>query len=253
LEDEMNVKKVRTETIVNQVHGRLERLKVADLKSNALQPLHRITTSAIQQLDLNVVQTGIIAPPVISRMKHGELIVVDGHRRLEVAKNHKLKTLQCYVIENQRDPKILFMHLNLGLRSIKGQDWLYVWAKSDPKDRPGILKIIGTKIRGQIERMRDTLGEQRTVGIGLKGTQSPGFMDAVWVLSSTFTRMRIQHDSRKVAEWILLHGLQRWVWNNAQTKFKSRIFLARTLEHVEQNVHPIAARRRKMKLVKKSA
>jgi len=90
---------------------------VENLRPSPLNPAGRVAASAIKGLKESIRQRGIIVPLVVT--KDGE--VVDGHRRLQCAKELSITTVP--VVRVERDPA-LWSDLTVSTRPMRPREYL---------------------------------------------------------------------------------------------------------------------------------
>src|SRR5262245_67822 len=107
-----------------------QQLPIDDLVANPVQPEPRATDSAVQILQESMLESKLIAPIIVTRLRSGKYMVIDGHRRLVAARKHALETVPCMIVDVP-DPEIMFVVLGKGVRKVSSYDWFAVWAKID--------------------------------------------------------------------------------------------------------------------------
>lgn len=185
-------------------------LKTADLTANSIQPMTRVQDTAIQVLKERIVESKFIAPLVVVNRRQ-RYIICDGHRRWRSAQELGVESLQCDVLTNV-DAEALFVYLNGGIRAMKGEAWLTVFAHSLENDpQSTILRIMPVGVRKQIEEMVDIFGQRRVIEIGKDGKQSPGLSQSVVRLEGILRTYGYSLPRRQVGEWVLREKAQRYI------------------------------------------
>lgn len=98
-------------------------VKVGDLKEAAYNPPNRTSAERTRELEDSMELVGMLHPITITP----ENTVIDGHRRLAVAKRLKWKEVECNVIHNAAEE--VYASVNTTPRRMSGNDALGVWLK----------------------------------------------------------------------------------------------------------------------------
>jgi len=203
------------------------------IKDNPIQPDRRHAERAIGVLKDSVVRSGIIVPPLISDTN----VILDGHRRIYVARDLGIEILQCGVVRVE-DVTAAFLQLNSGVKAIKGNAQLTMWAKSGKLGRKMILEQLPSNAQKQIESFVDIFGEKRATEIGLEGTQAPFIATRIEsVLSAIIHSGLDYHSKRTVGEWVMKHHLQDWI-SDKKINLGRKSSVLRILRAIEKDQHP---------------
>lgn len=98
-------------------------VKVGELKEAAYNPPNRTSADRTKELEDSMELVGMLHPITITPDKS----VIDGHRRLAVAKRLKWKEVECNIIDNV--PEEVYASVNTTPRRMSGNDALGVWLK----------------------------------------------------------------------------------------------------------------------------
>lgn len=99
-------------------------VKVSDLKNAPYNPPNRISPQKTRELEDSMQQFGLLSPLIIT--PHD--MVIDGHRRLAVAKRLKWTEIECNVLSDVSSENI-YSSVNVTSRRMSGNDALGVWLK----------------------------------------------------------------------------------------------------------------------------
>lgn len=216
----------------------LKELKVADIAENPLQPQRRTTETAVRVLQTMIISSRFIVPPVVVELMPGYYMVVDGHRRLYVARALGVERLQCLVVSITKNVVgRMFVWLNGGIKNVAGANWLTLWAKCPKNERSSLLSEFPSKQRRHVEEFIDIFGEARAVEIGIEGKQAPSVVGVVSRLMSAAIAHKLPFDKRAIGEWVIEHSLQRWIVDRTESLAHRRIVKA-ILEDIEAGRPP---------------
>jgi hypothetical protein len=111
----------RSETMMKMTMRKI--VKVGDLKEAEYNPPNRTSAERTRELEDSMELLGMLHPITTTP----ENSVVDGHRRLAVAKRLKWKEVECNVVHNA--PEEVYASVNTTPRRMSGNDALGVWLK----------------------------------------------------------------------------------------------------------------------------
>lgn len=92
----------------------LEHVAVSALASNPVQGSRRRERDQLFKLDVTIGFSKRMVPPHVAVLPNGKKLVLDGHHRVDAAKRHHLKTVQCLLwqVENEAEAEVLFILFN---------------------------------------------------------------------------------------------------------------------------------------------
>lgn len=185
-------------------------VKVDDLIPNPIQPPDRITDSAVKTLTDTVIESNYLAPIIVMKSdRRGKYVVLDGHRRLTVARRLGDELLRCEVIPSvSGTPEVWFVWLNGGIRNVTGINWLYVWAASEDPDRT--FEQLHGSTRKHITELINVFGRDRALEIGKTSMHAPSRVKFINGVINLLQRYELIVDPtlgqrRRVGEWVLKH------------------------------------------------
>jgi hypothetical protein len=206
-------------------------LRIVDIEKNPLQPTTRTTNKGLSELTRNVLQSNRIDTIAVATLD-GRYILVDGHRRAEVAKGLGKERIDCtlYPVANIEEAKNLFVLFNQGSRPFRGANYLTMYAKSGRTAEERRKKYLDNpavrSFRSKIEQFIDVFGEQRAVELGLAEKTSPDCVEQIfrfYVIADQYkSSAPILFDKRKLGEWMLRHGAVRWLRSVNEQASKDR-------------------------------
>lgn len=99
--------------------------KVGELIGATYNPPNRCSAERTRELSASMELVGMLHPITITPSR----TIIDGHRRLAVAKRLKWKEVECNVISDENPPEEIYASVNTTPRRMSGNDALGVWLK----------------------------------------------------------------------------------------------------------------------------
>lgn len=187
-------------------------LNVTDLDPAAFNPPNRTTSRALAALKEDIARNGVLSPVHTIPKKAGGYVLVDGHRRTEIARQLAIPRLMA-VIHNapETDAVSLWASLNRNTRTVGGRDWLAMWWLSDGKAEkdlpPGVRKEIKELVRIFGRSYIKELVEPSDGGPGF----APNVVSEIVRLHTAIVRrdcLKPHPTEREVGLWMLKHREQ---------------------------------------------
>jgi hypothetical protein len=159
--------------------GTFQVIPLSLIQTNRVQPAERTSKGALRGLRDEIELSGFINPPVVSKnADRNTYTALDGHRRIDVAKDLGVTELKCVVVpaKTEQDAESTFVTLNGQNRKFSGKEWFRVWAQSS--DKRAALKTFPGKQSKNIRQLIEWIGTNNTVALANAG-QSPSIAHTV--------------------------------------------------------------------------
>lgn len=183
-------------------------IAVSKIEGSKFNPPQRTSASALVALKEDIQRRGILSPVhVIPGDDGGPYVLIDGHRRVSVARDIGLTHVEACVHEDVSldDAVHLWSSLNRTSRSINGKEWLGMWWLAGPKSEKSLPPII----RSQIKECMVIFGGRDGVKILIEKNQSPAIVHAIHMTHKLITSKpslrELESDERTIGLWLIKH------------------------------------------------
>ena len=173
------------------------RLPLDQFRASPLQPEIRTTESAIKRLLETVKASRYIVPIVVRKDDRPPYEILDGHRRWTVARVLGYEKIPFTF----GAPGATFTNLNATTRTMKGFEWLTIWAKAHDKDV--VLKHFPVGTAVQIRALIKLLGSREVERLGMEGRTSPNIFTVLEMICQLFRDHNLQYEKKDVALWLV--------------------------------------------------
>lgn len=192
---------------------------IRSLKTSCLQPSGRISPRRLKALCHSIEVDGLKLPPVIDRHRN----IIDGHRRIEAARELGVKSIQCIVLTDDV-ASTLTIALNAGgvTRSWNGRDKLESWQRSPKSFRDAVLETVGASCAARIRELINVFGVSTLERLVRDNAQlTPSYADGIREIYAVLGKNA--PSKAIIGKWLIQRNpIHRWF---AQRKAKSQACL----------------------------
>lgn len=188
-----------------------------------IQPPRRIEPKEIKVLRETIRTTHQIVPIEVMEIPnpenpHEDCLIVNGTRRWEVAKREGIKAIPAVIVPANRNPNLVWIERNSGIRQVNGQEFFYAWANNPtPAERQQVLVgMPSATIRKAIETFIHVIGsEEEACAIGRLCRYTPTMAKT----AKQFAHLSAPHETnaeghlsaREVLRWMIKHNTKRTI------------------------------------------
>ncbi len=172
---------------------RLVSYEIKKLKPLGFNPSRRIEDGRMLGLSASMKEIGQLLPILVSSSG----TVIDGHRRLAVAKKLRWTHIDAVVVSGSNDHMLLYRSINSTSAKMNGNDALGIWLKEPLAVTQRQAKIIST-IEGIIGRPM------------LEKLYSSGLSTRTYLIACQITRLcdcESPAQIRRVINWLITHSM----------------------------------------------
>lgn len=204
-----------------------ELIDVTLIDPNPYQPESRLLPKSIASLKAEILETGVIAPPVVAALRNGRYSMIDGHRRLAALGSGIVAAIWCMVVHSS-DIGVLFERMNKVTRGMKGPDWLNVLSRAIDAGHEfeDELDVMPPLQRRHIKTLEELIGMDKMMELGRVGKCAPTIHQPVGTLLAVFREKKLKAEPANVIDWIINFNAQRLVYeeNRRMTNKKALRF-----------------------------
>lgn len=173
-------------------------LPTQEIKTSHFNPARRIDHTRLTGLLLSIRQLGILEPPAPAH----DLVLADGHRRLEAAKMPALPVVPVAIYhEVALDAPALWVTLNSDTMTLSPAQWLAAVEAGLPLDTPGFPNTL----KQRIEAITRLLGKEGVTRL-VEQNRSPMLIDAATRVALYCRRRSDEEFLRKTLQWMMSAG-----------------------------------------------
>ena len=179
--------------VVDQAEIKVQMVRVQDLKPAPWEPQERLTERAIRDIRRDIAQAGIMQPVLV----RPDMTIIDGHRRVECAKQLGLDMIP--VIISEREPKAAFAAVNETMRKVNSSEGWSMYMKGGTPPA-GVLRAI---------REIEVIGGGELLRAIYEAHLSPSVLK-VAVQGGLYCGFREDREMmEKTLHWLIKHRMQR--------------------------------------------
>lgn len=163
------------ETTLNGFKERFEEIEIKDITPNANQPRTFFDEEKLQELAQQIKEDGLLQPIVVQKKDDG-FIIVAGERRFRACKLNDFKTINCFVIGEDKNIDKLALLENIARSDLSGVEIAMHLKKMLPfyKNQTALAQAIGknksyvSKALKVLELPKDVLDEAKKQKAGVE-------------------------------------------------------------------------------------
>jgi hypothetical protein len=208
-------------------------LQLTLLEVSVFNPEGRTAPRALAKLKDDIEKNGILSDIHVLPGESGKYTVVDGHRRVEAARQLELKSVKCTIHDLSTEWALpLWGALNRSTRGVNSFEWMEVWYKSNEKiDPPAIHKYA-------IQSCMTIFGGRKGIEYLLSNNIAPSICKLILAISAQFDRCSSVPSPSQgdLGRWIVEHRAQAaLVPVRGQGRPMSHSMLKRLAKRVKEN------------------
>lgn len=230
--------------------GATRLISINELESCPVQPEVRTDTPALVGLMLRIMKTGFIVPIIVVQTGKKSFIVVDGHRRLAIAKYLGFTEITAIVMPEGTDARSGFIALNAANRTFSGPEWFKVWALAT--NRMSILNDFPKAMKKHIKDIESWVGTSRALALANTG-YSPaiaGTVNRIMKLQRQYADVLQKKSLKKqsetqILEWLITNEAQAAagaIARNLKRELHPDKIVSALFKDIQANVHPTTHR-----------
>lgn len=162
-------------------------IKVGDLKNAPWNPPRRILPEFTRDIEDSMELIGMLHPLTVTPFN----MVIDGHRRLAVAKRLGWPDVECNVVETS--PEEIYASVNSTPRRMSGNDALGVWLSSP--------QAVTLRMDKQFRVMQEVIGKELVTKIYKSGCSMRVYRTAVSI--AKYCDDMTDETVKKIVSWLL--------------------------------------------------
>lgn len=201
---------------------RAERVKIEDLSGTAVQaPWRTNECPTMRTLRESMEASGQWMPVCAARIG-GRLVMIDGHRRKQAAKDLGWTHLDCKIVDamSVADAQAMFARLNSTMLSHRGRDVLYGWATA--ADADGYLAVVRPSQARNTRRFLEIFGEDSARQYAMFG-QDPAIANMILKIQRVIATITVAPQARRIGTWIIKHKASALVGHLCSNGTQSQI------------------------------